>query len=82
MWGKIETGPEPPNADRPKARRVNNAAPGAVASGKALVARLAGSVAEDEIAASIDALVGRWESDEAGDGIAAFFDKRKPGWID
>jgi len=30
---------------------------------------------------TIDALVERWESDEARDGIAAFFEKRKPGWV-
>ncbi len=29
---------------------------------------------------SIDALVARWESEEAREGIAAFFDKRKPAW--
>ncbi|ABD54067.1 crotonase/enoyl-CoA hydratase family protein [Jannaschia sp. CCS1] len=58
------------------------AAPGAVADSKALVARLGGGVSDADITATIDALVGRWESAEAADGIAAFFDKRKPGWVE
>lgn len=58
------------------------AAPGAVADGKALVARLGGGVSDTDVAATIDALVGRWNSDEAAEGIEAFFAKRKPGWID
>lgn len=56
------------------------AAPGAVAEGKALVRRLGPPVDEAVIAASIDALVRRWESPEAAEGIAAFFEKRKPRW--
>ena len=32
------------------------------------------------IAETIGALVRRWESDEAREGIAAFFEKRSPGW--
>ncbi|QBX99510.1 crotonase/enoyl-CoA hydratase family protein [Rhodophyticola sp. CCM32] len=56
------------------------AAPGAVAEGKALVARLGGGVDEAAIAMSVDALVARWENPESTEGIAAFFDKRKPGW--
>lgn len=56
------------------------AAPGAVAEGKALVAVLGGGVSEADITATIDALVGRWDSHEATEGIAAFFEKRKPGW--
>ena len=56
------------------------AAPGAVAEAKALVRRLGGGVTEAEVAASVSALVARWESSEAQDGIAAFFDKRNPSW--
>ncbi|WP_341862415.1 crotonase/enoyl-CoA hydratase family protein [Gymnodinialimonas sp. 57CJ19] len=59
-----------------------SAAPGAVAEGKALVATLGGRVSEAEITATIDALVGRWESQEASDGIEAFFAKRKPRWLE
>lgn len=57
-----------------------SAAPGAVAAGKALVAKLGGAPDEAQISATIDALVARWDSDEAAEGISAFFGKRKPGW--
>ena len=55
-------------------------APGAVASAKALALRLGGGIGPDDVAHSIAELVSRWESPEADEGIAAFFDKRKPGW--
>ncbi len=58
------------------------AASGAVAAGKALVARLGGTVTEADVSATIDALVARWESDEAREGVAAFFDKRRARWMD
>ena len=58
------------------------AASGAVAEGKALVARLGGTVTEADVSATIDALVARWESDEAREGVAAFFDKRRARWMD
>ncbi|WJY21683.1 crotonase/enoyl-CoA hydratase family protein [Fontisubflavum oceani] len=57
-----------------------NAAPGAVAEGKALVAALGTRIGEAEVAMSVEALVTRWESAESAEGIGAFFDKRKPGW--
>lgn len=56
------------------------AAPGAVAEGKALVATLGGTVSDADVSATIDALVVRWESAEASEGIEAFFGKRKPNW--
>lgn len=59
-----------------------NAAPGAVAEGKALLRRLSASVDEAAIDASIDALVTRWASDEADEGTAAFFDRRRPRWAE
>jgi methylglutaconyl-CoA hydratase len=55
-------------------------APGAVAEAKALARRLGPRIDEAAIAETIAALVSRWESDEAKEGIAAFFEKRKPGW--
>lgn len=58
------------------------AAPGAVADGKALVAALGGDVQAAQVTATIDALVARWESPEAEEGIGAFFDRRKPAWVD
>jgi methylglutaconyl-CoA hydratase len=55
-------------------------APGAVAEAKALARRLGPPIDEGTISATIAALVARWESDEAREGIAAFFEKRAPGW--
>lgn len=55
-------------------------APGAVASAKALVLRLGAAPPPEDIEHSIAQLVARWESPEAAEGIAAFFDRRKPSW--
>lgn len=55
-------------------------APGAVASAKALALRLGSAPAPEDVAHSIRELVARWEGDEAAEGIAAFFGKRKPAW--
>jgi len=57
-------------------------APGAIAQAKALALQLGTAPEARQIDASIAALVTRWESPEAREGIAAFFDKRKPGWAD
>jgi len=58
-----------------------NCAPGAVAAAKALARRLGPPIDEQIIDASVDALVSRWQSDEAAQGITAFFEKRKPDWV-
>ena len=55
-------------------------APGAVASAKALALRLGGRIGAGDVDHSIAQLVERWESDEAREGIAAFFERRKPAW--
>ncbi|WP_170357340.1 crotonase/enoyl-CoA hydratase family protein [Ruegeria arenilitoris] len=55
-------------------------APGAVASAKALVRDLGPRIDDAMIDHTIRALVDRWETDEAHEGISAFFDKRKPSW--
>lgn len=56
-------------------------APGAVAEAKAQALRLGGAPGEAEIEASVAALVKRWESPEAAEGIAAFFGKRPASWV-
>ncbi|MDU9002645.1 crotonase/enoyl-CoA hydratase family protein [Sedimentitalea todarodis] len=56
-------------------------APGAVASAKQLVRDLAPTVNEAAIDMTIRALVDRWETEEAAEGIGAFFDKRKAAWM-
>jgi methylglutaconyl-CoA hydratase len=55
-------------------------APGAVAEAKALARKLGPRIDEAVIAETIGALVRRWESPEAAEGIAAFFEKRAPAW--
>lgn len=57
------------------------AAPGAVAEAKRLVARLGAALDQSAIDDSISALVTRWESAEAEEGIAAFFEKRKADFL-
>lgn len=56
-------------------------APGAVAAAKALARRLGPRIDEGTIAITIDALTDRWNTEEAAEGIGAFFDKRKAGWM-
>ncbi len=55
-------------------------APGAVADAKALARRLGPVIDDALIDATIEALVARWESDEARAGIEAFFARRPPPW--
>lgn len=55
-------------------------APGAVAEAKALTRRFGPVIDAASIEESIAALVARWESPESAEGIAAFFERRKPGW--
>lgn len=55
-------------------------APGAVAEAKALTRHLGPPIDADLIDTSVQALVTRWQSDEADEGIAAFFEKRDPNW--
>jgi methylglutaconyl-CoA hydratase len=56
-------------------------APGAVAEAKALARALGPKIDGDVIEASVDALIARWESPEAKEGIAAFFEKRPASWL-
>lgn len=56
-------------------------APGAVAASKALVRDLAAPIDAAVMQMTARALADRWNTAEAGEGIAAFFDKRKPDWI-
>ncbi len=57
-------------------------APGAVAAAKALALRLGSAPSEEDVDTSVQALVAVWEGDEAGAGIAAFFEKRKAPWME
>ncbi len=55
-------------------------APGAVAEGKRLLRRLGPPIDTAVVAQTIEALVRRWDSPEAAEGIAAFFARRRPDW--
>lgn len=57
-------------------------APGAVRDSKRLLRDLAGEVRGSDVEMAIDALALRWETAEAQEGVAAFFDKRRPPWDD
>jgi len=57
-------------------------APGAVARAKALLRSLGPRIDEAVIAHSVAELAACWEGAEAPEGIGAFFDKRKPGWVE
>ena len=56
-------------------------APGAVARAKRLARRLGPPITLEIIDETIRELVACWEGQETQDGIAAFFDKRRPGWV-
>ncbi|ASM72682.1 MULTISPECIES: crotonase/enoyl-CoA hydratase family protein [Roseobacteraceae] len=56
-------------------------APGAVASAKALARSLGPRIDADTIDMTVQALKNRWETEEAAEGIGAFFDKRKAAWM-
>lgn len=55
-------------------------APGAVAAAKQLARDLGPRIDAQVVEHTIAALAERWETDEAAEGIGAFFDKRKPVW--
>ena len=55
-------------------------APHAVARAKRLAQRLGSGMNADAVDHSITELVACWEGDEAREGVAAFFERRKPDW--
>ena len=57
-----------------------SAAPGAVARSKRLARMLGPKLDPETIEATIAALADAWEDPESHEGVAAFFEKRKPAW--
>ena len=55
-------------------------APGAVRDAKRLLNDLSGRVSPQQVDQAIEALADRWETEEAREGLSAFFEKRKPVW--
>lgn len=56
-------------------------APGAVAAAKAFARSLGPVIDTATVERSIDALIARWEAEEAAQGIAAFFDRKPAPWV-
>ena len=56
------------------------AAPGAIAEAKAMLRRMSLKINAEVVDDSIAALIRRWQDPESAEGIAAFFDKRRPDW--
>lgn len=61
-------------------RHFLEAAPGAVARSKALVRSLGSQITAETIENVIGQLADSWESEEAREGISAFFQRREPSW--
>ncbi|WP_337184259.1 crotonase/enoyl-CoA hydratase family protein [Shinella sp.] len=57
------------------------ASPNAVAAAKALAHALAPPIDDKVIEMTLTRLADTWETPEAGEGISAFLEKRKPGWV-
>ncbi len=55
-------------------------APGAVAAAKAFARSLGPVIDQGTVDRSVEALIAQWNGDEAAEGIAAFFEKRKAAW--
>lgn len=56
-------------------------APAAVAAAKRLARSLGARIDADVIEATVARLADTWETAEAGEGIAAFLEKRQPPWV-
>ena len=58
-----------------------SAAPGAVAKAKQLTRSLGPVIDDNVIESTVERLADTWETDEAKEGLAAFFDKTTPAWV-
>lgn len=61
-------------------RHILAAAPAAVARAKALVRSLGSPITDDVIERVVQQLADSWETEEAREGLSAFFEHRKPSW--
>ena len=81
LLARIVTTEDLPEAVESEIVPYLSCAPGAVASAKALVRELAPAIDDAMVDHTIRALVDRWETPEAAEGIDAFFDRRKASWM-
>ena len=62
-------------------KQVLGAAPGAVAATKELISQIEGRPRGEVIQLAAENFADRMVSDEAKEGVASFFEKRKPNWV-
>lgn len=62
-------------------KQVLGAAPGAVAATKQLIGQIAGKPRDEVIRLAAENFADRMVSEEAKEGVASFFEKRKPNWV-
>lgn len=62
-------------------RQFLAAAPGAVARAKRLARSLGMPITDEVIETAVAQLADSWETEEAKEGVSAFFEHRKPGWL-
>ena len=61
---------------------ISKGAPQALTEAKALVTRIAGRTQDEDLIAELaEVIAERRATDEAREGLSAFLEKRKPGWI-
>ncbi len=85
MIGLATVAVEPDEIDAAVMRQAQpffQCAPGAVAEAKALSRSLGLSIDSELMKLTVDRLVARWDHPEAAEGIAAFFERRKPVWAE
>ncbi len=80
LLSQIVDGDELLAAAQDEASAFLKCAPGAVSVAKQLVRSLGIPIDQNTIEMTIAALKERWETDEAAEGIHAFFEKRSPYW--
>ncbi|MEZ2126580.1 MULTISPECIES: crotonase/enoyl-CoA hydratase family protein [unclassified Sinorhizobium] len=61
-------------------RHFLSAAPGAAARAKALVRSLGTPITDAVIETAVEQLADTWDTEEAREGITAFFERREPAW--
>ena len=69
------------NAVENEITELLNCAPNAVARTKKLIDRIDALDPEETMVYTSELLAELWEGDEAREGVSAFFEKRKPGWV-